>query len=82
MLSTINSTIELFTMGSQSIDFNSFPPFVNFLIYKAAAITTERLLIDRDSTDGVEKLRTLRKFLGMVAERWLGCGKLSRGGSR
>jgi hypothetical protein len=78
ILSTINSTVELFTMGTRSIDFNYFPPLVTFLVYKAAMITTERLSMGLDANDGLARLRTLRKFLRIVAERWLSCGKLNR----
>lgn len=30
------------------------------------------------ANDGLESLRTLRKFLKIVAKRWLNCGKLNR----
>ncbi|KAK5215859.1 hypothetical protein LTR96_011184 [Exophiala xenobiotica] len=78
ILSTITSTVELFTMGTRSIDFNYFPPLVTFLVYKAAMITTERLSMELDVNDGLARLRTLRKFLRIVAKRWLSCGKLNR----
>jgi hypothetical protein len=77
-LSTITSTVELFTMGTRSVDFNHFPPLVTFLVYKAAMITTERLSMQLDANDGLARLRTLRKFLKIVAKRWLSCGKLNR----
>ncbi|KAK4948606.1 hypothetical protein LTR10_012610 [Elasticomyces elasticus] len=73
ILSTITSTVELFTMGTRSVDFNCFPPFVTFLVYKTAMITTERLAMELDTNDGLARLRTLRKFLRIVAKRWLGC---------
>jgi hypothetical protein len=75
ILSTITSTVEPFTLGSQSIDFNVLPPFVTFLVYKAAAFVTERLLMNIDSNEGPKKLRILRNFLSIVGERWLGCGE-------
>ena len=65
-------------MGTRSIDFNYFPPLVALLVYKAAMITTERLSMQLDANDGLARLRTLRKFLRIVAERWLSCGKLNR----
>ncbi|KAH8663395.1 hypothetical protein BGZ60DRAFT_411213 [Tricladium varicosporioides] len=73
VLSTICSTVEPFAQGTQSIDFKCFPPFVTFLVYKAAAIITERLLAGNDSNEGLKNLRSLRRFLGIVGERWLGC---------
>jgi len=78
VLATITSTVEPFTLGAQSIDFNFLPPFVTFLVYKAAAIVTQRLLMDSDSNEGLNQLRILRNFLRIVKERWLGCGELSK----
>ena len=78
LLSTITDIIEPLTLGTQAIDINFLTPFIIFLVYKAAAIVTERLLIDSDSTEGLKRLRTLRKFLKIVGERWLGCGELSK----
>jgi hypothetical protein len=78
VLSTIISTVELFTLGTQSIDFNLLPPFVTFSVYKAAAIVTERLLKDNNSNEGLRKLRILRNSSRIVGERWLGCGVLSK----
>jgi hypothetical protein len=69
VLSTIVSTVESFTLGAQSIDFNFLPPFVTFLVYKTAAIVTERLLIGIDSNEGLKKLRILRNFLRIVGKR-------------
>ncbi|KAK9252678.1 hypothetical protein V1507DRAFT_436037 [Lipomyces tetrasporus] len=73
IVSTITSTVEPFTLGMQSIDFNFLPPFVTFLVHKAAAIVTGWLLMDSDSNEGMRKLRILRNFLRIVGERWLGC---------
>ncbi|KAJ9614600.1 hypothetical protein H2200_002737 [Cladophialophora chaetospira] len=73
ILSTITSTLELFTTGTRSIEFNTFPPLVTFSVYKAAMITTERMSMELDSNDGLARLRTLRKFLKIVAKRWLSC---------
>lgn len=77
-LSTITSTVEPFTLGTQYVDFNFLPPFVTFLVYKAAAIVTERLLTTSDSNEGLRKLRILRNFLMIMGERWLSCGELSK----
>ncbi|PVH74737.1 hypothetical protein DL98DRAFT_428900 [Cadophora sp. DSE1049] len=73
-LSAVASAVEPFTNGTQSVDFELLPPFIIFLVYKAAAIVTERLLMGSDSTeDELKRLRALRKFLRVVGERWLGC---------
>ncbi|KAK9234997.1 hypothetical protein V1525DRAFT_452332 [Lipomyces kononenkoae] len=73
VLSIITSIVEPFTLGTHSIDFNLLPPFVTFLVYKAAAIVMERLLMDSDSNEGLKRLRLLRNFLMLAGERWLGC---------
>jgi hypothetical protein len=78
VLSTITSTVELFTVGTQSVDLDVLPPFVIFLVYKASAIITERLLMGIDPNEGLKKLRILRSFLRIVGERWLSCGELSK----
>ncbi|KAE8446657.1 hypothetical protein EG329_011700 [Mollisiaceae sp. DMI_Dod_QoI] len=73
ILSTITSTVELFTIGTRSFDFNYFSPFVTFLVYKTAMITTKRLPMGLDANDGLARLRTLRMFLRIVAKRRLSC---------
>ncbi|KAK5677467.1 hypothetical protein LTS10_010039 [Elasticomyces elasticus] len=73
LLSTITSTVEVFATEKRSIDFSSFPPFVSFLVYKAAMITTERLSMGLDADDGLARLRTLRKMLRIMSKRWLSC---------
>ncbi len=78
MLATITTAVELFIIGAQSIDFNFYSPFVTFSVYKAAAIATERLLIDGDSNAGLKSLKILRNFLRVVGERWMCCGKLCK----
>ena len=78
LLSTITSTVGPFALGTQSIDFNFLPPFVTFMVHKAAAIVTDRLLMDRNSNEGLEQLRILRSFLRIGSERWLGCCELGK----
>jgi hypothetical protein len=99
VLSTITSSVELFTLGTQSVDFDLLPPFVVFAVYKAAAILTKSLVVyaiaagngtgngtgtgggagnsGEESNESLRKLRVLRKFLGIAATRWLGCGKFN-----
>lgn len=77
VLSTITSIVELFTFSTHSIDFDRLPPFVGFLVYKAAAIITERLPMDSDSDEKMRILKILRNFLRIVGERWLGCSESS-----
>jgi hypothetical protein len=77
-LSKVTSIVEPFITGTQSLDFNLLPPFVLFSVYKTAAVVTERLLMDNDSTEGMKRLRILRHFLQIVGKRWLSCGKLMK----
>jgi len=75
-LAAITSTVEPFTLGTRSIDFNLLSPFVPFSVYKAAAIITERILTGIGVTEGLRQLRILREFLKTVGTRWLAGGKL------
>lgn len=77
LIATISTAVQPFVMGTQTLDFNVFPPFVTFLVYKAAAIVTERLWMDIDHNEGLKKLRILRGFLKLVSTRWLACGEFS-----
>ncbi|KAH9218368.1 hypothetical protein DL95DRAFT_521379 [Leptodontidium sp. 2 PMI_412] len=73
MLSSITSAVEPFTAGTQ-LNFDLLPPFTLFLVYKAASMVTERLLMDSDSAEeNLKRLRVLRGFLQVVGKRWLGC---------
>jgi hypothetical protein len=65
-------------LDTQSIDFNLFPPFVAFLVFKAAAIVTQRLLMDKNSYEDLKNLKILRKFLRAEGKRWLSCGEWSK----
>jgi hypothetical protein len=53
----------------------TLPPFVVFLVYKAAAITTGRLQADVDIEVNLQRLRVLRNTLKVTAQRWLAGGK-------
>src|ERR1700753_803610 len=49
-------------------------PFVIFLFYKAAAITTTRLQADANREVDVQRLRVLRNALQLTTQRWLAGG--------
>lgn len=77
VLSTVTTTIEPFALGMQFIDFNLLSPFVTFLVYKSALIVTRGLSVaNSNSNEDMRKLKILRKFMKIVGERWLSCGKL------
>jgi hypothetical protein len=51
------------------------PPFVTFLLYKAAAITTRKLQADVEPEENLQRLKVLRSSLKVMAQRWLSGGK-------
>lgn len=69
--------MEPITQGTGSIDLQRVPPFGMFLVYKAAAILTENLLVKGTSIEDLRKLKILRTFLRMSGKRWLISGKSS-----
>lgn len=56
-------------------DVQNFSPFVLHLIYKAAAIITERLQVGIDLEMNLRKVRIFRKFLKFMSEKWLAGGE-------
>ncbi|KAH6718292.1 hypothetical protein BKA61DRAFT_476355 [Leptodontidium sp. MPI-SDFR-AT-0119] len=63
-------------LGGGIIDDVQIPsPFILHLLYKAAAIVTERVQIHLDPEINLQKLRTLRKTLKLMGQRWLAGGK-------
>ncbi|OOF96660.1 hypothetical protein ASPCADRAFT_514912 [Aspergillus carbonarius ITEM 5010] len=73
ILTTITDTVYPFVSGTQAVDFDRLPPFITFLVYKAAGLVTERLWMEVDSSEALRKLRILRGFLKVVSARWLCC---------
>lgn len=57
------------------VDVQTISPFILHLIYKAAAIATERLQLSLDVKWNLQKVRTLRKILKLMGQRWLAGGK-------
>jgi hypothetical protein len=78
ILTTITDTVYPFVSGTRAIDLERLPPFITFLVYKAAGLVTERMWMEFDSTEALRKLRILREFLKMVKARWLCCGTLTQ----
>ncbi|TVY86578.1 hypothetical protein LAWI1_G007127 [Lachnellula willkommii] len=72
IINTVTSVVELLMLDTRPIDFNLIPPFAALLVFKAAAIVTQRLLLDNDSSEDLKRLRILRKFLEAMGKRWLG----------
>lgn len=78
LLTTISNTVSPFVSGTQAIDFDRLPPFIIFLVYKAAGLVTERMWMEADSSEALRTLRILRGFLKLVNARWLCCGTLTK----
>ncbi|KAI2959661.1 transcriptional regulator family: Fungal Specific TF [Aspergillus niger] len=73
LLTNITDMVHPFVNGAQVLDLDRFPPFITFLVYKAARIVTERIWMETDTNEALRKLRILREFLQMVNARWLCC---------
>jgi hypothetical protein len=85
VLSTIMETIAPFIVETRHLDLDALPPFIVFLVYKAARISTARISTKLDDIDELVRLSILRKFLNLAGKRWLSGGKsdgsLQRSGS-
>lgn len=57
------------------VDVQTISPFILHLIYKAAAIVTERSQLSLDVELNLQKVRTFRKILKLMSQRWLAGGK-------
>jgi hypothetical protein len=53
----------------------TIPPFLIFLVYKAAAITTERLQSGIEPEINLQRLKVLRNSLRAISQRWLAGGE-------
>lgn len=78
MLTTVTNMIYPFVSGAQAIDFDRLPPFIIYLVYKAAGLVTKRMWMETDSSEALRKLRILREFLKLVNARWSCGSKLTR----
>ncbi|ETR97623.1 hypothetical protein M419DRAFT_91228 [Trichoderma reesei RUT C-30] len=56
-------------------DLDRIPPFVNFLLYKAASIVTVRLRDQLNFEKNTQMLKSLRVFLDRLNTRWLTAGR-------
>ncbi|KAH7379985.1 hypothetical protein BKA64DRAFT_686799 [Cadophora sp. MPI-SDFR-AT-0126] len=70
LLEDILKTTELFHEGQVASNTRPLTPFVTYLVYKAAAIFTEKLRMGNDSKKSVQSLRSLRNTLRLISQRW------------
>lgn len=54
---------------------NSLPPFVHFLMYKAAKILTHSMRDETSFNTNIQTLKSLRDFLNLIQTRWLAASK-------
>lgn len=54
---------------------NSLPPFVHFLMYKAAKILTHSMRDETSFNTNIQILKSLRDFLNLIETRWLAASK-------
>ncbi|KAH8586621.1 hypothetical protein B0O99DRAFT_644030 [Bisporella sp. PMI_857] len=64
--------------GNETIDFKILPPFLVYLVYKCAAIVTERLRVGEESLLNFNALKGLRGFLALLSQRWLAAKRYLR----
>lgn len=75
LVEVIVKMIEPFSEGEDIMDVRILPPFVIYLVYKVAAIVTERVWIDGGSRRSFQRLKSLRDALQLISQRWLAGGK-------
>ncbi|KAG9232373.1 hypothetical protein BJ875DRAFT_81705 [Amylocarpus encephaloides] len=63
------------TVEGRPIEQLMLPPFVTYLLFKAASIFTERIKKGDNSTASMDKLRIFRDMLRMVNDRWRVAGR-------
>ncbi|GAQ47106.1 unnamed protein product [Aspergillus niger] len=73
LLATLAATLDPFVNGTTIADFDRLSPFTMLMVYRAAALVTQRLLVENTCQDNLRMLRIFRGFLRTVSERWLCC---------
>lgn len=75
LIEVILKFVEPFSEAKHDVNHSILPPFITYLVYKAAAILTEKIRSGDDSSKSLGKLKSLRYVLRSVNNRWLGAGK-------
>ena len=76
LVANISCKVEILITDSQPLELDLIPLSVLFLIFKIAALVTERVNMGSGVGEGLRRLRILRCFLKAVGKRWLCCGEL------
>lgn len=77
VLPSLLKTFQPVAIGGQHVEFDRFSPFAILLVYRAAMLETKTLAVTNDVTEALSRLRIFRKFLEVVAQRWLSGGWLT-----
>lgn len=75
LVGDIVNIVKPFTEDKTRGDMNLLPPFIVYLVYKAAETVTENLPIYDYSKASLERLKVFRRFLRLISDRWLAGGK-------
>ncbi|OQE21487.1 hypothetical protein PENFLA_c014G04612 [Penicillium flavigenum] len=67
-ISDMVSVLDRYDLATKALP---LPPFVTFVVYRAAAITTGRLHSGSEAEANLQRLRILRRALRSIAPRWL-----------
>ncbi|KAH8819837.1 hypothetical protein F5884DRAFT_892822 [Xylogone sp. PMI_703] len=71
LIEDICTMIRPFIEGEDVLDMKSIPPFITYLVYKAAALITHNMLNCDDQKRLLQRLKLLRAFLRLISKRWL-----------
>jgi hypothetical protein len=66
----IFEVVQPFVKGNVVLNFQLLPPFIMHLVYKGAAILTERFRIGEISAQCIKMLKSMRGFLKLISTRW------------
>ena len=71
LMATLCELVTPFVQSSDKIDYGLLPVFALLLIYRAAKVSTEQLLVNVNLEEELRRLRVFRKFLKTAGQRWL-----------
>ena len=71
LIDDIVETVAVLNRDNLAAEKPTTPPFVTFLVHKAAALTTGKLQADVEPEANLQRLRVLRITLTVIAQRWL-----------
>jgi hypothetical protein len=73
LIEIISKIVEPFGRG-KDVDLKILPPFIVYLVYKAASIVSERIRMGDESKNNLRRFKSLRNVLQLISQRWLVAG--------